>query len=158
MWEENVKHMFIIGIYVDDCLIIDKKASFLTLIKELRKHNSNLKFENNVNEHLSCSIEESKDERKLTMIHPHLLTRLIQNSGEEIKCKRNFLTPGMPWFNIKSLTIEIDKLDAVHQKKYRSGVGMLLYLTKYSCPGICNIVRELSNTWTPQLGGLKMIS
>ena len=25
-----------------------------------------------------------------------------------------------------------------------SGVGMLLYLTKYSCPDICSIVRELS--------------
>ena len=38
----------------------------------------------------------------------------------------------------------MDVLDADHQKKYRSGVGMLLYLTKYSPPDICNIGRELS--------------
>jgi hypothetical protein len=35
-------------------------------------------------------------------------------------------------------------LDPQSQRKYRSGVGMLLYLTKYSQPDISNIVRELS--------------
>jgi hypothetical protein len=51
----------------------------------LKKHKFNLKVERNVNEYLSCCIEESKDERKLTMIQPHLLTHLITNFGEQIK-------------------------------------------------------------------------
>jgi hypothetical protein len=38
----------------------------------------------------------------------------------------------------------MDVLDPQSQRKYRSGVGMLLYLTKYSQPDISNIVRELS--------------
>jgi hypothetical protein len=38
----------------------------------------------------------------------------------------------------------IQVLDGEHQSKYRTGVGMLLYLTKYSRPDISNIVRELS--------------
>jgi hypothetical protein len=40
-----------------------------------------------VNEHLSCCIEESKDERKLTMIQPHLFTCLIKNSEKKLKEK-----------------------------------------------------------------------
>jgi hypothetical protein len=55
-----------------------------------------LKVERNVNEYLSCCIEESKDEGILNMIQPHLLTHLIQNFGEEIEGKRKFLTPSTP--------------------------------------------------------------
>ena len=37
-----------------------------------------------------------------------------------------------------------DSIDATRQKRYRSGVGMLLYLIKYSRLDISNAVRELS--------------
>jgi hypothetical protein len=85
-----------------------------------------------LNEYLSCCIEESKDEAKLTMIQPHLLTCLIKNFGEEVEGNRKFLTPGTPRFKIQRLTINMDVLDPQSQRKYRSGVGVLLYLTKYS--------------------------
>jgi hypothetical protein len=144
MWDEKVNHMIIIGIYIEDCLIIGKNESIDCLIDELKKHEFNLKVEKNVNEYLSYCIEELKDEAKLTIIQPHLLTRLIQNFGEEIEGKRKFLTPGRPRFKIQSSTINMDVLDPQSQRKYRFGVGMLLYLTKYSRPDISNIVRELS--------------
>ena len=38
----------------------------------------------------------------------------------------------------------MDSFDKYQQKKYRSGVGMLLYLAIYSRPDICSIVRERS--------------
>jgi hypothetical protein len=113
-------------------LIIGKNESIDCLIDELKKHEFNLKVERNVNEYLSCCIEESKDERKLTMIQPHLLTRLIKNFGEEIEEKSKFLTPGTPRFKIQRPIINMNVLDTHSQRKYRSGVGMLLYLTKYS--------------------------
>jgi hypothetical protein len=91
MWDEKVNHMIIIGIYFDDCLIIGKNESIDFLIHELKKHEFNLKVEKNVNEYLSCCIEESKDEAKLTMIQPHLLTCLIKNYGEENKEKGSSL-------------------------------------------------------------------
>jgi hypothetical protein len=91
MWGEKVNHMIIIGIYVDDCLIIGKNESIDCLIDKLKKHEFNLKVEKNVNEYLSCCIEESKDEAKLTMILPHLLTLFIENFVEEIEGKRSFL-------------------------------------------------------------------
>jgi hypothetical protein len=140
MWDEKVNHMMIIGIYVNDCLIIVKDESIDCLIDELKKHEFNLKVERNMNEYLSCCIEESKDERKLTMIQPHLLTCLIKKFGEEIEGKRKFLTPDMPRFKIQRSTINMDVLDPQSQRKYRSGVSMLLYLTKHSQPDISNII------------------
>jgi hypothetical protein len=74
-WDEKVNHMIIIGIYVDDCLIIGKYESIDCFIDELKKHEFNLKNETNLNEYLSCCIEESKDQRKLTMFR---LARLIK--------------------------------------------------------------------------------
>jgi hypothetical protein len=41
-------------------------------------------------------------------------------------------------------TDETEKIDGNLQSKYRSGVGMLLYLIKYSRPDLANVVRELS--------------
>jgi hypothetical protein len=144
LWDEKVNHMIIIGIYVKSCLIIGKEETIVCLIDELKKHEFNLKVERKVNEYLSFCIEESKDERKLTMIQPHFLTRLIKNFGEEIKGKMKFLTPGTPRFKIQRSTINMDVLDTQSQSKHRSGVSMLLYLTKYSQPDINNIVQELS--------------
>jgi hypothetical protein len=74
MWDKKINHMIIYGIYVDDCLIARKEESVASLIDELKNNEFNLKIERNVNEYLSCCIEESKDKGKLTMIQPHLLT------------------------------------------------------------------------------------
>jgi hypothetical protein len=151
MWDEKVNHMIIIGIYVDNCLIIGKDKSIDCVIDEIKKHEFNLKVERNVNKFLSCCIEESKDERKLTMIQPHLFSCLIKNLGEEIEGKRKLLTPGTPRFKIQRSTINMEVLDTQSQRKYRSGVRMLLYLTKYSQPDISNIFQELSNEWIQRL-------
>ena len=41
-------------------------------------------------------------------------------------------------------TDKTEKIDGNLQSKYCSGVGMLLYLIKYSRPDLANVVRELS--------------
>jgi hypothetical protein len=93
-------------------LIIRKEESVVSLIDELKNHEFNLKVERNFNEYLSCCIEESKDEGKLTMIQPHLLNRLTQDIGDEIKGKSEFLIPGTPRFKIQNSTINMVVLDA----------------------------------------------
>jgi hypothetical protein len=65
MWDSVVNHMLIIGIYVNDCLIIGKESSISNLLEELKKHEFNLKIEKNVVEYLSCHIVESKKEANL---------------------------------------------------------------------------------------------
>jgi hypothetical protein len=94
-------------------------------------------------EYLSCHIVESKKEAKLTMIQPHLLIRLAQKFGEEIKKMRKYLTSSTPRFKIQKSTDDLEVIDNDLQRKYCSGVGILLYLAKYSRPDISNIVREL---------------
>jgi hypothetical protein len=71
----------------------------------------------NVNEYLSCCIEESKDEGKLIMIPPHLLTCLTKNFGEEIEGKMKFLNSVTPRFKIQRSRINMDVLDTQFQKK-----------------------------------------
>jgi hypothetical protein len=105
---------------------------------------------------LSCCIEESKDERKLTMIQLHWLACLIQNFGEEIEGKRKFLTPGTPRFKIQRSTINMDVLDPQSQKKYRSGVSMLLYLTKILNQISVTSFNYFQNAWILRLGELTM--
>ena len=78
------------------------------------------------------------------MIQPHLLTCLTPKFGEEIKGMRKYLMPGIPRFKVIKSTNDIEVHDNEYQTKYCSGVGMLLYLTKYSLPDISNIVQELS--------------
>jgi hypothetical protein len=91
MWDEKLNHMIIIGIYVDDCLIIAKDESIDCLINELKKYEFNLKVEKNVNEYLSCCIKESKDKANLTMIQPHLFTHLIKILEKRLKEKGSSL-------------------------------------------------------------------
>jgi hypothetical protein len=50
MWGKKINHMIIIGIYVDDCLIIGKEEIIASLIDELKNHEFNLKVERNINE------------------------------------------------------------------------------------------------------------
>jgi hypothetical protein len=56
MWDSIVNHMLIVGTYIDDCLIIGKELSVSKLLKELKKHEFNLKIEKDVVEYLSCCI------------------------------------------------------------------------------------------------------
>ena len=160
-WDSNIENVILIGIYVDDCLVIGKNDSIDALIVELEKHFS-LKVERNVVDYLSCNIIGMNKENKFVIIQPHLITRLEEKFNEETTNKRNYGTPGTPRFKIQRPTEGMDQLDEEHQKKYRSGVGMLLYLTKYSRPDISNVVRELSKcmdgaTWGAYLEMLRVI-
>jgi hypothetical protein len=64
--------------------------------------------------------------------------------GQEVCNKRLYKTPGTPRFKIVHPTTGDDVIDADLQGSYQSAVGMLLYLTKYSRPDLCNDVRELA--------------
>ena len=57
--------------------------------------------------------------------------------------KGTYKTPGTPRFKVVRPDENCELIDDNLQKRFRSGVGMFLYLTKYSRPDLCNVVREL---------------
>ena len=74
------------------------------------------------------------------------MKKLQQFFTEEVKNQRSPNTPGTPSFRITRPGPDDPVIDATQQKRYRSGVGMLLYLVKHSRPDIANAVRELSKS------------
>jgi len=72
---------------------------------------------------------------------------LIDKFGDEVSDKKVYGTPGTPGtprFKVSCPDEDSKVIDNNLQKNYCSGVGMLLYLIKYSRPDLSNAVRELS--------------
>jgi hypothetical protein len=95
-------------------------------------------------DYLSCRVIEDINKREILILQPHLINKLIEKFGDEVSDKRIYGTPGTPRFKITRPDQGSDTIPESLQKNYRSGVGMLLYLIKYSRPDISNAVRELS--------------
>ena len=126
----------LIEIYVDDCIVIGKEEQISKLIDDLKSSEFNLKIESNLTDYLSCCIIENKERGEILVMQPHLINCLIENFGDEVKDRRVYKTPGTPRFKIVRPDCDSELIDKKTQQAYRSGVGMLLYLTKYSRPDV----------------------
>jgi hypothetical protein len=136
--------LFLIGIYVDDCLVVGKEELIQEVIEDLKASGFNLKIESSLKDYLSCRVIEDSDSKSILILQPHLINNLEAKFGDEVSNKRVYKTPGTPRFKIVRPADEDDLIDSTLQSRYRSAVGMLLYLTKYSRPDLCNVVRELA--------------
>jgi hypothetical protein len=121
-----------IGIYVDDCLVVGKEDHIQEVIQGLKASEFNLKFESSLKNYLSCPVIEDLESKSIQILQPHLIKNLKAKFGQEVCNKRVYKTPGIPRFKIVQLATDDDVIDADLQGRYRSAVGMLLYLTKYS--------------------------
>jgi hypothetical protein len=61
-----------------------------------------------------------------------------------VQCLPQYKTPGSPGFGIVKPSNPSEAISQEEQHIYWSGVGMLLYLVKYTRSDIANVVRELS--------------
>jgi hypothetical protein len=132
-----------IGIYVDDCLVIGKHDKIDELIVELKTSGFNLKVKNNLTDYLICQLIENSELKEILILQLHLINNLEAKFGDEVKNKRIYKTPGAPRFKIVCPENDEDIIAPNLQSRYRSGVGILLYLIKYSRLDLCNVVREL---------------
>jgi hypothetical protein len=87
---------------------------------------------------------KTKNLSQITILQPHLINNLLDKFGNDVLGKRICRTPGTPRLKIIRPDKDLELIDAELQSRYRSGVGMLLYLTKFSRPDISNVMRELS--------------
>jgi hypothetical protein len=129
-WTQDV--VIMIGIYVDDCLVIGKLNKINELIVELKTSGFNLKVKNNLTGYLSCQLIENAELKEILILQPHIINNLEAKFGDEVKSKRVYKTPGTPRFKIVHPKSFEDNIEPNLQSRYRSGVGMLLYLIKYS--------------------------
>ena len=78
------------------------------------------------------------------MGQPSLINKMEKNFGHLLTKNRKFSTPGTPSYNILRPVEINEQISDELQAEYRSAVGSLLYLIKYSRPDIANSVRELA--------------
>jgi hypothetical protein len=70
--------VIMIGIYVDDCLVIGKHNGIDELIIELKTSGFNLKVENNLIDYLSCQLIENSESKGIFILQPHLINNWKQ--------------------------------------------------------------------------------
>jgi hypothetical protein len=137
LWMQHFNQGIVIMIIGDDLNINE-------VIEELKGYNFGLKVEDHLTHYLSCRIITNFEDKTLFIMQPHLIKNLEVKFGAEIINLSNYGTPGTPRVKIVRPSENVDKIDPDLQPRYRSGVGMLLFLIKYSRPDLANVVRELS--------------
>ena len=145
LFKENNLGICIIIMYVDDMLIIGKRAQIQEFATMTQKEFS-VKIQHNLVDYLGCEFHMNKEKTKGWLGQPSIIKSLEQIFGEKAMKERLSMTPGSPRFIARRLEIKEDKVNAEDHETYRSGVGTLLYLTKHSRPDISNPVRELTKT------------
>ena len=137
------KNLVYMAIWVDDCLIVGTKEDVDETI-ELFKQQFKTTEESTLNDYLSCEIILNKEKGTGWMGQPDMMKKLEEKFGEWTKDVRKARTPGPPNMKVNRPKEGEERLNDEDQRRYRSGVGALLYLVKYSRPDITNAVRELS--------------
>ena len=142
LFKKTEHGLVLIGLYVDDLLIIGSKEDINIVIGDIEKY-FKVKIEGDLRDYLSCKIKFNKDCSKAWIGQPHLIKKLEKMFEKEITDKHHCSTPGTPGFTIIRGT-DMERVTKEEQLKYRTGVGMLLFLIKHSRPDIANSTRELS--------------
>ena len=137
------KKSFVI-IYVDDGAIFGSDEDIKETISALRNA-FNVKDMGTLEHFVGCHLIK-ENESRMYLHQPKLLKHL----SDEFKYlsssfgPREYRTPAAPKSTVVRPTQDDPLINKSEQAKYRSGVGMLLYLVKHSRPEIANAVRELS--------------
>ena len=138
----HLTKMVYIIIYVDDCLIVGKPKEIETIIIQLKEHLV-IKCMGKIKDYIGCNVAETNYGYKYTQ--PKLIQRMMTKYADELyTIKSHGKTPVKSNEKIYVAENDTEIIDQEGQTSYRSGIGMLLYLVKYSRPDIVNCVRELA--------------
>ena len=143
-YRRNERGLVIMCIYIDDGFAIGDKPALEEMVEQMRDEGLEVKVEFSMEDYLSCHVLFDKSGEKAWLGQPHMVKKIVSTFGDEVKGMRSFLTPGMPGTSVVRPKVESEQVSPEMQTRYRSGVGMLLYLVKHSRPEIANAVRELT--------------
>ena len=79
------------------------------------------------------------------MYQDDLINKIEKNFGDLTGNMQEYGMPAGSGKHIERPDENEPKISPENQRKYRSGVCMLLYLVKFSRPDISNVVRDLSS-------------
>jgi len=133
----------IILTYVDDNWTTGHTKAIEKALKQIQEH-FRMTIDRELKDYLSCEIVLSKDKKRAWLGQPHMVKKIINTFGEEVKNLQKYRTPGTPGQGLIRPKTEEDKIDTEKHSRYRTGVGMLLFLLKHSRPDLANPVRELT--------------
>jgi hypothetical protein len=140
-YRTNEKGTVYLCLYVDDILCIGDTEAINFAVEEVQK-TYKIKDMGRMHEYVGCTVT-TKD-NKIILSQPDIIKKLEANFGEEVKGLSTYRTPSAPHQVLVQPSTDALTLSTGDQKKYRSGVGTLLYLVKHSRPDLSNSVRELS--------------
>ena len=133
-----------LAIHVDDCITIGNAKTIDNIIRLLESKDLKTKVDPTFKDYLGCEVTFNKNRTKVLMSQPSLFNKMQKNFAHLITGGRMFKTPGTPNHNIIRPVNLDEQISEELQSEYRSVVGSLLYLIKYSRPDIANTVRELA--------------
>ena len=119
-------------------------AALDKMLEDIRSNELKVTVEKKFNDYLSCEIKFNSDRTKAWIGQPHMIKKIDATFGEEVKSLQKYRTPGTPGLSMMKSITEEELLPPEMHSRMRTGVGMLLYLTKHSRPDISNAVRELT--------------
>ena len=141
MRETNAGTM-IVCVYIDDTLCTGDNDAIQEFKNEIKNYFA-IKEEGDMKEYVGCKVRRT-GKRSLIMYQDDLINKIEKNFGEHTRKMQEYEMPAGSGEHIKRPDEDEPKIGPEEQRKYRSGVGMLLYLVKFSRPDISNAVRELS--------------
>ena len=92
---------------------------------------------------IGCTINRDLTKMILKIYQPDLINNMTQVFNEDVKSLMTFNTLATTHKGIVRNQETDTKVPYYLQKRYRIGVGSLLYLVKHSRPELSNAVREL---------------
>jgi hypothetical protein len=128
--------------WIDDCFVSGQAQDVKEVTAQMRSLFDCEEIEE-ISEYVGCKLDYDKTQGKLKITQPVLL-QSFHNEFQLPKTERKFKTPVEPGQVLEHGGSQ-HCLEPGKQKEFRSGVGKLLYLSKWSRPEIANAVRELSH-------------
>ena len=138
-WTENGLSVWLS--WVDDNVNCGKRADVKQAVTEMQDQ-FECEHMGEMTEYLGCKIDHDKQNRTIKFTQPVM----IQSFEDEFKLKdRKRITPAEPG-SVLPPADERNYVGPKEQKYYRSGVGKLLHMARWSRPETQNAVRELSRS------------
>jgi len=140
-----IKPNIILGLYVDDILIIGENDAVNDFIVVFGDRFA-CRTDSKVDEFIGCQMTWNKAGNEVVLHQTRMINKLevnIRHLIEEWKIK-DCTTPFLSGTGMEKIKEEELEMGEDLQAIYRSTVGSLLYLTKHSRPDLSNSIRELS--------------